>query len=128
MKIITLCVFMIGCNINGDGKVVSLNNGDIVHLEMSFSKTGGSMSGYSSSGEFFQGEYQATWDADTYNAYGNPTMNSTATGNGYIIGDRGTNLNCQGIHISPGNMIFRTQPHGTGMCKDQYGRPYRISF
>jgi len=120
-----LVVTAAACATKSTGRLVSLEDGSTIVLQMEFSRWGGTMTGtHPITGERFAGDYTATQGRAAGIAGGTAVYveNYSAYGAGVLVGDKGTVLDCQ-LNINAGR-----PPRGNGTCTDQHGRRYRLQF
>ena len=116
------------CAMKTTGRLVSLQDGAVIPLQMQFTTMGGHMVGsHPGTGETFEGDYTATPERATARAgHTNVEAQSlTAPGSGVLVGNKGTVLDCQ-LMINAGSIV--SHPTGTGTCTSQKGQRFRLQF
>jgi len=116
------------CGLKTTGRLVSLQDGATILLQMRFSQMGGHMVGtHPVTEERFEGDYTANPERAVAQAGGTSVaaQSLTAPGSGVLVGNKGTVLDCQ-LTINAGTIFYH--PTGTGTCTDQKGLRYRLQF
>jgi len=126
--LLPVLLLWVSCGLKTTGRLVSLEDGATIPLEMRFSRIGGQMAGtHPVTGERFEGDYTANPDRAVAQAGGRTVVGQslTAPGSGVLVGNRGTVLDCE-LVINAGTVF--NHPTGTGTCTDQKGLRYRLQF